>query len=89
MAQRMRAIMPAQLASIGVDYAFAQIGVLHDDVSITYLVPAGDVELEVLQEAFGDRGTFDGAFLVCKPGFSRKQVTVPGISGVLEAHPGE
>ena len=89
MAQRMRAIMPTELTSTGMDYAFAQIGVLHDDVSITYLVPAGDVELEVLQEAFGDRGTFDGAFLVCKPGFSRKQVTVPGISGVLEAHPGE
>lgn len=89
MAQRMRAIMPTTLASTGMDYAFAQVSILHDDVSITYLVPAGDVEQEVLQEAFCDRGEFDGVSLVCKPGFSRRQVTAPGISDFLAAHPSE
>ena len=89
MADRMKAIMPAQLKALGVEYAFAQISVFHDDISLCYLVPADDASGEVLKAAYGDTATLDGTSYVLKPGISRKAKLVPDIDAVLTSNPQE
>ena len=89
MAERMKAILPAQHQALGVDYAFAQIAIFHDDISMTYLVPSDDASAEILKAAYGDRATFDGTSYVLNPGISRKTNFVPDINAVLASRPQE
>ncbi|MCR4644762.1 MAG: DHH family phosphoesterase [Oscillospiraceae bacterium] len=89
LAARMKPQAAASLAETGMDLAFVQITILHDDVSITYLVPCDDAADEVLETAFGDRAAADGTSYVLDPGISRKQVTVPAVTDVLNAYPKE
>ena len=89
MAERMKALIPSALADTGMDMAFAQISIFHDDLSVTYLVPSDPAAAEVIEAAFGDTAEFDGTSYILKPGISRKQVLVPAITDVLESHPKE
>ena len=89
MAERMKAVMPSQLKALGVEYAFAQVSVFHDDINLNYLVPVDDASNEVLKAAYGDTATFDGTSYVLKPGISRKTQLVPAIDGVLNSSPQE
>ncbi len=89
MAERMKDMVSKALASKGVDMAFAQVSVFHDDLSIAYLIPSDEKADEVLKAAFGDRAVFDGTSYVLKPGISRKKEMVPAITDVLEASPKE
>ena len=89
LAERMKAIMPEQVAKAGVNMAFAQISIFHDDLNICYLVPSDEVAAEVVREAFRDDTAFDGTSFRFTPGFSRKKVLVPMLSDALAMHPGE
>ncbi|MEE1159689.1 MAG: hypothetical protein UHS51_09725, partial [Atopobiaceae bacterium] len=89
MAERMKAILPAQQQALGMNYAFAQVSIFHDDISVTYLVPSDDASAEILKAAYGDRATFDGTSYVLNPGISRKKNLVPDINAVLASHPQE
>lgn len=88
-AERMKKVMPTALAGSGVDMAFAQVSVLNDDVSVSYLVPGDEAAEETLKEAFGDRLTQKGSAYVLNPGISRKKELVPALTEVLQAHPRE
>ena len=89
MAERMEVLLPSTLASTGMDMAFAQISIFHDDISVTYLVASDEAAKEVLETAFADTAVFDGTSYVLTPGISRKQVLVPAINDVLLAYPKE
>ena len=89
LAEQMRAVMPSALSSTGMDMAFAMIGILHDDIDVTYLIPSDDSANEVLAAAFGDTADFDGKAYRLEPGISRKKVFIPAITDVLEAYPKE
>ena len=89
MEDRMKPLVPKMPASTGVDMAFAQISIYHDDISINYIVPSDEAASEVIEAAFGDKAVFDGTAYVLNPGVSRKKVLVPAITNVLEAHPKE
>jgi len=86
---RMKAAMPAALSSTGMDMAFAQVNIFHDDISVTYLVPGNEAARDVLEAAFGDQAAFNGTYYRLEPGFSRKKVLVPTITDVLESYPKE
>lgn len=88
-AERMKELMPSILESAGMDMTFAQISIFHDDIDMTYLIPSDEATAEVLESAFGDKAEFDGTSYILSPGISRKQVTVPAITNVLESHPQE
>jgi manganese-dependent inorganic pyrophosphatase len=87
MAERMKAVLPNQLKALGVEYALAQISIFHDDVSMTYLVPADDATDELLKAMYGNTATFDGTSYVFEPGFSRKAKLVPDIDAMLASYP--
>ena len=89
MAMRMKPILPEAARAAGVDMAFAQISVVHDDLSMCYIVPSDDVAADVIRQAFDDDNTFDSTIFLFVPGFSRKMVLVPRISEVLAMHPTE
>ena len=89
MAERMKAIIPGALVSTGMDMAFVQIGILHDDLAITYLVPSDEAAEEIIKIAFGDRAAFDGTSYRLEPGISRKKDLVPAITDILESYPKE
>lgn len=89
MAARMQRVFPSALQSTGMDMAFAQINIFHDDLNITYLVPSGEAALEILETVFQETGTFDGTVCRLEPGVSRKAVLVPAITDLLTAHPRE
>ena len=89
MAKRMKALLPAQRKALGVDMAFAQISIFHDDISITYLVPSDEAAAEAIEEAFGDKAQFDGTAYILNPGISRRLVLVPALTDVLAMHPKE
>lgn len=89
MAERMKTILPSTLPTTGMDMAFAQINIFHDDISITYIVPSDDTADEVIRTAFPDKGEFDGTSYKFDPGMSRKQVIVPAITDVLDSYPKE
>ena len=89
LAARMKAVIPAETTALGVDMAFAQISILHDDISLSYLVPSSDAAAEVVKMSFGDKAQFDGTSYVLNPGVSRKAVLVPAFTDVLAMHPSE
>ncbi len=89
MAERIRGTLPRILPSTGMDMAFAQISIFHDDISVTYLVTSGGAAEEVIETAYPDDAVFDGSAYRIEPGISRKQELVPAVSEVLEAHPKE
>lgn len=89
MAGRMKELLPSVRSSTGVDMAFAQVSIFHDDISITYLVPSDDTAAEVIKRAFGAGTEFDGVSYILRPGASRKQVIVPAFTDVLRAYPFE
>ena len=89
MARRMKELIPLALSSEGMDMAFAQISIFHDDLNITYLVPSDQAAAEVIEAAFGDKAVFDGTSYIIQPGISRKQMLVPAITDFLEAYPKE
>ena len=86
LAARMKAVLPGTLASTGVEMAFAQVSIFHDDLNINYLVPSDEAAAEVLAEAFPD-AVFDGTSYILNPGVSRKKVIVPAVSDVLAQFP--
>lgn len=89
MAQRMQALMPGQIKALGLEYAFAQVSIYHDDLNVNYLVPADGASREVLEAAYGDTATYDGTSYRIEPGISRKAKLVPAIDAVLTSNPGE
>ena len=89
MIERMSRVFPSAQASTGIEMLYAQISIFHDDISITYLVPSNESADEVLETAFGDIAVYDGSSYRLEPGISRKQVLVPAITDILEAHPKE
>ncbi|MGN0404181.1 MAG: DHH family phosphoesterase [Bariatricus sp.] len=89
LAERMLAVFPSALESTGMDMAFAQINVLHDDISFTCLIPSDDVADEVLENAFSDTAVHEEIWYKIEPYASRKKVVVPAITNVLEAYPME
>ena len=89
LAVRMKAAIETLQPDSGMDLTYAQISIFHDGISVSFIVPANEAAWEVLKEAFGDQGEWDGTDLRLEPGISRRQVLVPAISEVLEAHPKE
>lgn len=84
LAERMLDVFPSALTSTGMDMAFAQINVIHDDVSFTCLIPSDDVADKVLQDAFCDTSVHDGIWYKIEPYASRKKIVVPAIANILE-----
>ena len=66
--------------------AFAQINILHDGISMSFILPSDDEAMKVIRDAFGDEPEYDGITFAFKPGMSRKQVLVPKIDEVLEKY---
>ena len=89
LAKRMRIVMPLTKSKTGMDMSFAMVSILHDDISVTWLVPSDEAAEEVLQTAFGDRAVRDGNAWRIEPYASRKAVFIPAITDVLEAYPQE
>ena len=87
--ERMTNVFSSVAAPNGMDMSFAQISIMHDGISITYLVPSNKAAAEVLEAAFGDDAVYDGVSYRLVPGISRKQVLVPAITDILEAYPRE
>ncbi|MDD5952953.1 MAG: hypothetical protein PUC32_04795 [Oscillospiraceae bacterium] len=83
LAERIQDVFPSVLASTGMDMAFAQINVFHDDVSFTCLVPSDDDAAEVLEAAFHDTAVHEGIWYKIEPCASRKKVVVPAITNVM------
>ena len=86
---RMRETMPLTKSKTGMDMSFAMVSILHDDVSVTWLVPSDEAAEEVLAAAFGDRAYYDGTSFMIEPYASRKAVFIPAVTAVLEAYPKE
>ena len=90
MVERMAKLFPSVSEFNGMDMSFAQISIFHDDISVTFLVPSDEAAAEVIETAFPEAELFDdGAAYKIEPGISRKQVLVPAITAILEAHPKE
>ena len=83
--QRMRSAMPSAQEKTGMDMSFAMVSILHDDMSVTFLVPVDDVSDQVLKDAFGDIAVYDGISHKVEPYASRKAVFIPAISSIIEA----
>ena len=87
--KRMNKTIPPTVGPSGMDMAFAQISILHDDISVSYIVPANDASRDVIDAAFGDKAVYDGSAFRIEPGISRKRDLVPAITNVLESYPKE
>jgi manganese-dependent inorganic pyrophosphatase len=83
---RMKKTMTLKLSSTKTDLSFALISILHDDISVTYIVPSNDIANEVLKTAFGDTAVFDGTSHKIEPYASRKTVFIPAITNVLKSY---
>lgn len=77
-------VFPLALTSTGMDMAFAQINVFHDDVSFSCLIPSDDATDEVLEAAFHDTAVHEGIWYRIEPYASRKKDVVPAITNVLD-----
>ena len=71
------------------DMSFAMVSILHDDLSVTWLVSSDEATEEVLQAAFGDQAFRNGSAWRIEPYASRKSVFIPAITDVLESYPKE
>ena len=89
LALRMQKTFPKVLSSTGMDMAFIQIDIQHDDLSCTYLLPSDERADEVLKAIFTNASDFDGLLYRHEPYASRKAFSVPSITEVLEAFPKE
>ena len=87
LAERMHTVMPLIKPEKGMDICFAMVSVLHDDISVTYLVSSDEEAEKVLKAAFGDKAQFGGTSFRIEPYASRKAVFIPAITKVLEAAP--
>lgn len=83
LALRMKEVFPSVQETNGMDMVFAQINVLHDDVSFTLLVPSDEATDKVLEEAFGDTATKEESWYKIEPYASRKKVVVPAIEKTI------
>lgn len=83
--ERMKATMSSVLPSTGKDMAFVMISILHDDISVTYIVPSDDAANEILKFTFGDNTEFDGTSYKIEPYASRKAVLIPAITKFLQS----
>ncbi len=86
MVKRMKAILPEVRKSAGMDMAFVQIGILNDDLAITYIVSSDEAADEIIKTAFKDCAVFDGTSYRLEPGISRKKDLVPAITDYLESY---
>ena len=86
LAERLKAVIPSVLASTEMDMSFIKIGISHDDLSLSYLVPLNDAAAVVLEAAFGETAVFDGTSYVLPENISRKTVMVPAITDVLKVY---
>ena len=89
LAERMKAVMPLTLSATGMDMSFAMISILHDDLSVSYLIPSDDMANAVLEAAFGDTSAYDGTSYRLEPSVSSKSVFIPAVTDVLESYPKE
>ena len=93
LADRMKKVLTTSDQLNGVDMAFAQISIYHDDISLNYLVPSNEAAKEVLGTAFGDsaeyNAVYDGTSYRLEPGMSRRKVLAPTITDVLKSYPKE
>ena len=76
----MRTVMPLTKPKTGMDMSFAMVSILHDDLSVTWLVPSDEAADEVIQAAFGDQAVRDGNVWRIEPYASRKAVFIPAIT---------
>ena len=83
MAGRMKKVVSPAPAAAGTDMAFVQIAILHDGISMNFIVPSDDAAADVIRSAFPD-AAFDGTSFRFNPGMSRKKELVPAITAVLE-----
>ena len=84
--KRMKSTMSSTLAATGMDMSFSLISILHDDISITYIVPSDDAANKVLKSAFGDdKISSEDTFWKIEPYASRKKVFIPAVTKVLES----
>ena len=84
LAERMLAVMPLTKPSRGMDMAFAMVSVVHDDISVTYLVPSDEEAEKLLQDAFGDKAVVEGKLIKLGSYASRKAGFIPAITEILE-----
>ena len=93
LADRMKKVLTTSDQLNGVDMAFAQISIYHDDISLNYLVPSNEAAKEVLGTAFGDsaeyNAVYDGTSYRLEPGMSRRKVLAPAITDILKSYPKE
>ena len=84
--ERMKAEMEAEREELGLDYMYAQVTALHDDVSFTYLVPVDEASRALAEITFGEEPncTWDGTSFVFKPGCGRKTYLVPKLNEALD-----
>lgn len=85
MAERMTTILPSACVKSQMDMAFAQINILHDGISRSFIVPSDDAAADIIRTAFPDTANYDGSSFGFNPGMSRKQVLVPAITEALKA----
>ena len=83
--ERMRKVMPQTHEKTGMDMSFAMVSILHDDISVTYLVPSDEEADEVLKAAFGELAVYDGTSHKVEPYASRKAVFIPAITEIIES----
>ncbi len=89
LAERMTNVLSSVDVSTGMAMSFAKIGISHDDISVTYLVPSNEAAAEVLETAFGDEAVYDGIAYRLESDISRKRVLVPEITDILNSYPKE
>ena len=82
---RMKEVMPDIFKARGIQIGLSQVGILHDGISVTYLVPSDDTSKKLISSAFKYRGVYDGNAFVFRPGMSRKKDLVPALTEVLKS----
>ena len=83
LAKRLKKLLPGAVKSRKMDVGFANISIFHDDLNVTYLVPADETAAKAAEAAFGDKAGFDGTSYIFRPGVARKKVLVPAFNEVL------
>ncbi|MBP5596000.1 MAG: DHH family phosphoesterase [Pseudobutyrivibrio sp.] len=86
---RMKEVMPAALEKNGMDMGFTLVHILHDDLSMTFVVGSDEDADDILAEALRDIGVYDGTSYKITPYASRKKIIVPALVEVFESHPKE